>query len=93
MQFTVIKNNTSPVYSHKEQHMHQVTRLNAEFPLHGLMNYFLRMPHVQDIVFEPCSCVQVQLNKAMYPFRLVVDGTASTGDVICRLLGTTVTTK
>ena len=43
-------------------------------------------PHI-----EPCSCFKVQINKVMFSFGRAVDGTASTGDVICHLFGTTVT--
>ena len=34
----------------------------------------------------------VQINLPIYSLRYTVDGTASTGDVICRLFGTTITT-
>ena len=39
----------------------------------------------------PCSRLIVQNNEAIDPLRWSVDGTTSTGDVVCRLFSTTLT--
>ena len=56
--------------------------------------FFSRVPsHVQGTVLEPCPRLDVQLNKSMDPLGRAVDGTESTSDVVCRLFGTTITTR
>ena len=43
------------------------------------------------IVLEPCSCLIVHINYAIYSLRRAVNGKTSTGDVIHCLFGTTIT--
>ena len=50
-----------------------------------------RYSYVQSIVLEPCSRLIMQINEAIDPLGWSVDGAASTGDMVCRLFGTTVT--
>ncbi len=57
--------------------------------------FFLRVPShathmLQSIVLEPCSRLIVQINEAIDLIGWSVDGAASSGDMVCRLFGTTV---
>ena len=86
------------LYTDTRSVVHLASSLSEEFSIGTGLELLLfacaitHHSYVQSIVLEPCSRLIVSINEASDPLRRSVDGTASTGDVICRLFGMTVTT-